>query len=118
MYNGSYLLIENTPKIRKYILLGKNYFKMAGGDAPTAEYSHDGESRTTASTDGVETEQAKTAIYWTGSNILGGLLETGQRMAEFLGNRQPQNGCRLEQKKIQKVLGKQIPEPKTWQTAP
>ena len=50
-------------RLSSHDLLGKNYFKMAGGDAPIAEYSHDGESRTTASTDGVETEQAKTAIY-------------------------------------------------------
>ena len=89
---------------------------MAGGNPPTAQFSHAGESRTTASTDGVETGQAKTTIYRTGSIVLGGLLEAGQWMAGFLGNRQPQNCRRLEQKEVQKVLGKQIPEPTTGQT--
>ena len=89
---------------------------MAAGITRTTEFSYDGESRAPAPTDGVETEQAKTTIYRPGSNILGGLLETGQGMAGFLGNRQSQNCRGLEQKEVQKVLGQQIPEPRTGQT--
>ena len=89
---------------------------MATGITPITEFSYDGESRAPAPTDGFETKYAKTTIYWTGPIILGSLLETGRRMAGFLGNRQPQNCRRLEQEEVQTVLGKQINEPRTGQT--
>jgi hypothetical protein len=81
------------------------------------KFSGDGKSHSSASANDVKKEWIKTTFHRTRSNILGSLLKTDFWLAKFPRNRQTQNCRRLEQKEVQKVLGKQIPEPRTEQTA-